>query len=138
MMFNKLATVVSTLLLAGSVYAGQEQSCPDISDIKAEGMTMVAPIMYDQFLTYNISSYNTDNNWAFVIAPIEAESEDVALELANEILNGMGSVGIPQTEPDDEIVCMYNTGDANILAAAVNADHMISPSKLKQYIQKAR
>ncbi|RUR06178.1 DUF4949 domain-containing protein [Legionella sp. km772] len=137
MMFSKLTTAVSALLLAGSVYAGQVQLCPDINDIKMEGMSMAEPIMNNLFFSYNLSNYNTSTNWGFVIAPIEADSEEMAIDRANEVLDGMSSPGIPE-EADDELVCVYNTGRQDILAAAINADHMISPSKLKQYIQKRR
>lgn len=137
-MFNKLAAAASALLLAGSVYAGQAQICPDINDIKAEGMSMAEPIMNNLFFSYNLSAYNTSTNWGFVIAPIEADSEEMAIEIANEVLGGMSSPAIPEVNGDNEVVCLYNTGNQNILAAAINADQMISPYKLKQFIQKRR
>ncbi len=138
MMFNKLASVVSAVLLAASVYAGQDQMCPDINDIKAEGMSMAEKITNNLFFSYNISAYNTKNNWGFVIAPIEEESEEKAIKFANKTLEGMNAPGTPEDNDDNEIVCLYNTGHQNLVAAAINAEHMISPSKLKQYIQKAR
>jgi len=102
-------------------------------------MTMADLIASNLYYSYNISTYNTDSMWGFVIAPIEADSSDDAIETANGILSSMSSSGSPQDgDKKGEIVCLYNTGQQNILAAAVNAERMISPNKLKQYIHKAR
>ena len=137
-MFNKLASIVSAVLLTGSVYAGHGQSCPDINEIKTEGISMAEYITSDIYLSYNISNYHTDSIWGFVMAPITAETTVEALAISNEILADMGAPGIPENSEEDELVCLYNTGHQDIIAAAINAEHMISPSKLKQYIQKYR
>ncbi len=136
MMFKKLAAVTSALLFASSIYAGQITSCPDINEIKAEGISMAQPIMESLFFTYHFSFYNTNNNWAFAIAPIEADTEEVAIDLANEVLDNINSSGIPDNSGKD-VVCYYDTGRPDILAAAMQADFM-SPNKLKQHILKAR
>ena len=138
MMFhNKCAAIATALLLAGSVYAGQNQLCPDINDIKAVGLSAAEHITGDMFFSYGISNYNTNSTWGFVIAPITAESTEMAIDVANDILDTMTAPGVPE-EKNNELVCLYNTGHQNILAAAIPADQMISPSKLKQVIQTIR
>jgi hypothetical protein len=137
MFTNKLAAVASALVLASSVYAGQGQICPDINDIKAEGMTMAEVIMNNLYFSYNLSNYNTESTWGFVIAPIEAESSGEAIDTANDILSTMSSPGVPQ-EDENGFICTYETGNQDILAAAINANQMMSPSQLKSYIQKIR
>jgi hypothetical protein len=137
MFTNKLAAVASALVLASSVYAGQGQICPDINDIKAEGMTMAEVIMNNLYFSYNLSNYNTESTWGFVIAPIEAESSDEAIDTANDILSLMSAPGVPQ-EDENGFICTYETGNQDIVAAAINANHMMSPSQLKYYIQKVR
>lgn len=136
MMLNKLVSLLGAVLLTGSVYASQEQSCPNINDIKAEGVSMAEEIMANLFLSYNISNYNTQSTWGFVMAPIDANSNEEAIEISNKVLEGMSSPGIPEESDGNDFVCLYNTGRQDMVAAAINADHMISPSKLKHYIQK--
>lgn len=138
MMFhNKFAAIAGALLLAGSVFAGQSQLCPDINSIKAEGLNMAEKISANVFLTYNISTYSTNDVWGFVIAPIVSDTEETAIDQANNILSTMSSPGIPDEE-DGEIVCLYDTGRPDVIAAAINTEGMISPSKLKQYIRKVK
>lgn len=138
MMFkNKLAMIASALIIAGSVYARQEALCPDINDIKAEGLSMAEQIYPGLFFSYNLSTYNTSSHWGFAIAPIEAESDSIAVDFANKLLSTMTAPGIPEIE-GEATVCLYNTGNPDVLAAAVNTDQMISPSQLKHYIQKVR
>lgn len=133
---NKLATIASALVLACSVYAGDETICPDINRIKAEGLNMVEEIGLNIYFGYNINTYNTESNWGFVIAPISADSAELALDHANAILRTMNAPGIPQ-ENNHELICEYNTGNQNIMAVAINAEHMISPLRLKHYIKTA-
>lgn len=137
MMFNKLASVSCALLFAGSVYAAPMTMCPNINEIKAEGIDMALPMMGDVYLSYHTSFYNTENNWLFAIGPIQAESDEEAIDIGNEVLEGMNASAIPE-ENGNDIVCIYETGDPDFVAVAVTNDSMISPSKLKHYIQKAR
>ena len=60
MLKSKLATFAGALVLAGSAFANV---CPDINDIKAEGLSMAELIAPNIYLTYNISTYNTSSNW---------------------------------------------------------------------------
>lgn len=136
---KKLVTVAGALILASSAYATQEAVCPDINAIKAEGLTMAELVTQNVYFSYNISTFDTGNYWGFVMAPIEANSSDEAINTANEILTTMSSAGIPTKDREhNEMVCLYETGQPDLLAAAVNAEHMMSPSQLKRYVLKAR
>lgn len=123
----KLATFASALILTGTTFAGSEV-CPDLSAIKAEGLSMSMQV-YGFYAAYQLSNFNTDTNWGFIIAPVEAESEDEAVEHANEILNSMTAPGVLI----DQGVCNYDTGVPNIYALAIQ-DEFPSPLKLRQYI----
>lgn len=92
MMFqSKLATFFGALILAGSAFASQQGACPDINVIKAEGLPMAEEIGMNYYLAYNISDYSTSSVWGFFIAPIEADSEEGALEASNEVLSMMNA-----------------------------------------------
>lgn len=132
-----IASTVGALALAGSVYAGQNQICPSLDDIKAEGITMSERIAMNLFFAYNISSYNLDGIWGFVIAPIEADSSDEAIETANEVLSTMTGSGSAE-DIEHELICLYNTGNPDLMAAAIKTDMMMSPNQLRKYAQKMR
>jgi len=136
MMFkSKLVTFAGALILAGSAFASQQQGCPDINDIKAEGLNMAEQIAMGYYATYNISHYNTDYSWGFIIGPVEANDEESALEGANFILSEMTAPGVP-----DQNLCEYDTGISNMLAVAIRDDDQgnISPMKFKQYLKHVR
>ncbi|HAT6821919.1 TPA: DUF4949 domain-containing protein [Legionella pneumophila] len=138
MMFqSKLATFFSALILAGSAFASQQGACPDINVIKAEGLPMAEEIGMNYYLAYNISDYSTSSVWGFFIAPIEADSEEGALEASNEVLSMMNAPGVPHQQ-DEDIICSYDTGTPNLIAAAIKDGSQISPMKLKQYFKSAR
>ncbi|BCA94826.1 DUF4949 domain-containing protein [Legionella antarctica] len=135
MLRSKLTAFAGALILAGSAFSSQETTCPDINDIKAEGLSMAEQIGPDIYLTYNISTYNTASNWGFIIAPLLGDSDDVALDAANEILSTMNAPGVID-QHSGAMVCTYETGHQNVVAAAIKDDETISPMKLKQYFQK--
>lgn len=130
---STLATFASALLIAGYSYASNDFACPSISAIKAEGLSQAEEIYPSIYFTYNISNYSTDNTWGFVIAPVEGDSVEAALETGNEILAGITSEGVPG-EADGYQFCQYETGDANIAAVAfMSNDGIVSPMKLKHF-----
>ena len=138
MMFRtKLTTLLSALVFAGSAMAFQEGVCPDINDIKAEGLPMAEQIGSDFYIAYNLSYYNSESLWGFFIAPIEGDSEETALEISNEILDSMSSQGIPHEQGND-VICSYETGVPNMIAAAIKDGQQISPLKLKQVYKSIR
>lgn len=133
MMFrSKLAVFASTFVLSGFVFAADNIICPDIADIKAESMTMVEEIGLDYFITYNVSNYSTNSQWGFAIAPIQADSEDDALNVANDLLNNMTAPGVLQRK--DPTICGYATGENHVLAFAVEG--VTSPIQMRQYVNK--
>lgn len=137
MMFRtKLAAFAGALILAGSAFATHQSICPNIEDIKAEGLSMAEEIGHDVYISYNISDYNTESNWGFVIAPIEASSIEEAIETGNDILNDMSAPGVPDQQPG-VLICNYETGNPNLIAAAIQTEDQIAPMRLKQLIKKA-
>jgi len=129
---STLATFASALLIAGYSYASNDFACPSIGAIKAEGLSQAEEIYPSLYFTYNISSYGTENTWGFVIAPVEGNSVESALETGNEILASITSEGVP-AEADGYQYCQYDTGDDNIAAVAfMSNDNHISTMKLKQ------
>ncbi|KTD74657.1 DUF4949 domain-containing protein [Legionella waltersii] len=134
---SKLTTFLSALVIAGSAMAQQEGGCPDINDIKSEGLPMVEQIGPEMYIAYNLSYYNSDAMWGFFIAPVEGDSEETALEISNEILDSMNAPGIPHEQGGD-VICSYETGIPNMIAAAIKDGQQISPLKLKQVFKTIR
>lgn len=133
MMFKKMAAFAGALTLAGSVFAAQPD-CPSIDAIKAEGLSMASELMENIYLTFHMSTYNSDNGWVFILGPIEADSEDEALDGGNTVLSGMTAPGIPEEE-DGVYACMYDTGSQDFGAAAILADQQLSPMRMQQFLR---
>lgn len=134
MLRSKLTAFIGAFIITGSVFASQDGLCPDINDIKAEGISMaevVAPALY---ITYNISNYNTTNTWGFIIAPLQGEDEATVIDAANEVLSNMSAPGIPE-QHGNAIICDYNTGRNDVFAAAINDTTQITPMSLKGIFQ---
>lgn len=132
----KLSTFAAALILAGSAYA-QDELCPSMSDIQAEGITMAQGIGSNYYVGYSLSEYNTSSYWGFAIGPVQGDSEDDAINASNEVLSHMFTPGLPMQLEDNLLVCLYNTGNPYIYSIAVqNYDGSINPMKLKQYLQK--
>lgn len=136
MLRSKLAAFVGALFLAGSAFSAQQATCPNINDIKAEGISMAEEFGPNIFIGYNINVYKTPSIWGFIIAPVEGDSEDVAIDAANEILSMMTAPGVPE-QHGSAMICTYETGHKDVFAAAVKDEGTISPLKLKQYFKKA-
>lgn len=135
MLKSKLAAFAGALILAGSAFANQQIVCPDINEIKAEGLDRVESIHQDNdtmFLTYHFSNYNTPDMYGFFIAPVEGSTAEEALQKANEILTNISGEGVP-TQDHGIMLCVYHSGHQDILAAAMKANLSISPMQLKQH-----
>ncbi len=139
MMFkSKLATFVGALVLASATFAAhvEPETCPSIGAIQAEGLTMSAEIMENLYLSYNLSNYGTPSNWVFFIGPINAESDEEAIELSNELLPTV--TGDPSPENDDDTWwCQYDTGSQDLGAIAIMADEAVTPYKMSRFLRKS-
>ena len=130
MMFRaKLAAFAGAMILAGTAFASQEM-CPELSTIQAEGIAD-AMQFYGMFAAYQVSDYDTDANWGFVIAPINSDSEEEAIDEANDILASMTAPGVLM----EEGLCQYDTGMPDVFAVAVK-NEFPTPMKLRQYIRR--
>ncbi|RUR20645.1 DUF4949 domain-containing protein [Legionella sp. km535] len=139
MMFkSKLATFVSALVLASSVFAAQDKPeiCPGMAAVQAEGMTNAAEILEGLYLTFNLSHYDTSSNWVFIMGAINADSEDIAIEESNQILSTMSGSPTPEDDGEGSWICQYETNVPEVSAFAVQADDMISPLKMSRYLRK--
>lgn len=128
MLKAKLAAFAGALILAGTTFASQEV-CPELSAIQSEGISMSMEI-YGIYAAYNISNYNTDSTWGFIMAPFTTD-EDEVVEQASELLSAMSAPGVLLQEG----VCQYETGQSDLYALAVR-DAFPTPAKLKQYIRR--
>ncbi|KTD42043.1 DUF4949 domain-containing protein [Legionella parisiensis] len=129
----KLSTFTAALVLAGSALANN--TCPDLSDLQAEGISEVQQIGNNYFIGFSISQFNSAT-WGFAIGPVKADTEDDALDATTGILNNMATPGFPLELDHDTLICLYDTGNPYVYSVAVR-DYAISPMKLKQYLLKA-
>ena len=134
---SKFAAFAGALILAGSAFANHQSICPNLADIQAEGLAFAEEIGQNFYISYNISNFNTNDNWGFVIAPIEADSTEEAIETGNDILDEMTAPGVPE-EQAGAFVCTYETGRPNVIAAAIQSEEQITPLKLKQLVRAVR
>lgn len=136
-LFSKAATFVGALALAASTFAGSHKVdvCPGVDAIKAQGISMVLPIDFDIYIGMETSNYDTDNEWAFLIGPIESDDYDDAVGLANDALTKVSGAPVPEEE-EGITFCEYNTGSDKLAAVAVSADDMISTQNVKHLFRK--
>jgi hypothetical protein len=125
---NKLLTFIGAALLANTVFAN---TCPELGDIKSEGLRVAEEIGFGIYVSYSLSAFNTDSSWGFFIAPIKAESEMNALDAGNGILSNLNVSGIPEQQ-GSHTLCTYDTGNPFAIAAAVQG---VSPTEIKQFVR---
>ena len=135
---SRLAAFVSTLIIAGSSFAYHKtiDVCPSLASIQAEGISQAEEIFPQFYVGYNINTFDTQANWAFLMGPIAAESEEMALDASNELLVTMSGSPVSQ-EDGDSWICEYNTNTPGVVAYAIMADDMVSPRQLSKYLNKA-
>lgn len=126
-----LTAIAGALLFAGSAYARQDLECPSLGAIKTEGFTMAVEFSAGFYYAFNLSNYGSDNNWGFLIAPVEGGSQNEAIEMANEILSSMTAEGVPH----DLEGCEYDTANPWVIAVAVKDPNLI---KLKNFYYSIR
>lgn len=134
----KLSAFVAAITLAGSVFATQDMECPDIEDIKAEGIFAATEFLPGLYGAGQISEYNMDSPWIFVLAPLMLETEDEALEEANNILGSMSIQAVPKMTAEGFIACWYPTGRPDVLGVAVGAEidtDILSTLKLRKILK---
>ncbi|MFT4058043.1 MAG: DUF4949 domain-containing protein [Legionella sp.] len=127
----KLVAFASALVFAGATFASQENVCPKLGTIQDEGLSLALPIFGNFFAAGQLSNFNMDSIWAFAIAPVEADSEDDAINTGNDILSGMNAPGVVL----DKGFCVYDTGNPDTFAVAIEGE-MFPIMKIKQYIHR--
>ncbi|MDP1602421.1 MAG: DUF4949 domain-containing protein [Legionella sp.] len=134
---SKLSAFAGALVFAGSVFAAEGMICPSIDDIKEEGVSESQELFANFYITYQLSSYNTDTEWTFVLAPIQGDSDEMAIENGNELISTMSSEAVIGEE-DGISVCLYDTGSEQIYGVAVPTEYLLSPVKLKKFVKIKR
>lgn len=136
-LLSKATTFVGAMTLAVSSFASVKaiDTCPSIESIQAQGISMVLPIDFDMYIGMETSQYDTDHDWAFLIGPVESDDFDAAVGLANDALQSVS--GVPVPEEDEGIAfCQYNTGNEDLIAIAASADDIFSTQKIKHLFHK--
>lgn len=129
---SSIVTFIGAAVIAGSVYAQQPAKCPDIDAIKAEGLTEVFPWEENKYLAAHLSSYDTEQQWMFVVGIIKAESEEEALSKGNAALPGLAGKPVPHPEGSD-ILCKYRLRGKE-MAFAMHSDDMMSINTIKKHL----
>ncbi|TAL64767.1 MAG: DUF4949 domain-containing protein [Legionella sp.] len=139
MMFkSKLATLMSAIIFTGVAFAAKPMQCPSLASIKAEGLTYAEEIYEGLYLDYSMSNYDTETNWFFLMGPIRADSTENAITEGNKVLATLSGTATPETDEEGDIVCEYNSGNAELGVYAVHPEAALSPSKMTRILRQGR
>lgn len=112
----KTAVLSTSLLVAANAFA--EVTCPSTAALKSEGLTMTAMVFPYFYLDYQISNFDTDNNWLFAVGPIQCENEEIALEEGNKLMKYLTGNPSPEEDENGSVICTYSLGDDQNMAVA--------------------
>lgn len=138
----KIKAVIFTLcaILSQSVLAKlppRPAQCPDANIIKQTPLTMAEDILGPtSFATYQFSKYNTETQWGFLIAPIDAPNKAEALKKGNEIMASLQ--GLPKPVPTDENdgwQCNYHVNGQYVSVAISMNDGMLDKKKALRLVK---
>ena len=129
-MKNKLFGLL-LLLLPGVMFASGKdivETCPDLSLIKAEGITSAKYYFTYGYLAYNKSHYNTDKEWIFGIGFIDASNSTKAEDKGNELLLNVTGEPTPTFDKSYRAwVCEYQVADGYTAIAETGRDLLMAP-----------
>lgn len=127
---TRLSASVFALLVAGNVFASAT-NCPNIEQIKTEGLSMAVKVQEEGFAAYQESDYTTGEPWVFMIYPVDGDSEDEAVLSGNKILSKLTANGIPL----EEGLCNYETNIPDVYALALQVEQF-SPALINRYLTR--
>jgi Domain of unknown function (DUF4949) len=135
---RKLLSAVATFSLASTLYAAplRHVECPSVDAIQSKGVSLAMEVMPNVFLGMEAGNYNTSTNWVFAIGLFETDSEEVALDAANDALAGI--FGPVAEDDEDGMMCLYATNDPNVGAIAIEDDGSMPASKIKRKMLRFR
>lgn len=107
------AVLAAVLVLSGTTFASAS-TCPKLSVIKDTKLSF-AEKSSKGYSVYQLSAYKTNQNWSFVLNPINAESEFQALQIGNKILSKMTKPGVIY---EGNNYCSYDTDTPMVNAKA--------------------
>lgn len=135
---SKPAIFVGSLIMACSSFAfqGQPAACPGMASLQSEGMINSAEILEGMYLTYTQSHYDTNSSWVFIMGPIMAESDEIALSESNQFLTTMSGNPEPTQDEEGNWTCEYDTKNQDLAAFAIQTEEEMSPGKMNKYLTK--
>lgn len=112
-------------IMSQSIFAklpAKPAQCPNASVIKQTGLSMAERVLGQGYSVYHFSPYDTNNQWLFVIAIIDANNEVAALSQGNQVLKTLtGSPKPIPTDDQDAWQCTYQV-QGQYVAEAFNFD----------------
>lgn len=135
---SKLAIFISSLIMVGSSFAfqGQPSACPSMASLQSEGMINSAEILEGMYLTYTQSHYDTNSSWVFIMGPIMAESDEIAVSESNQFLTTMSGNPEPIQDEEGNWTCEYDTNNQELSAFAIQTEEQMSPGRMNRYLKK--
>lgn len=123
MMFkSKIIPLIASLIFAGSALAAKINDetivCPSVNALKSAGVVMPEVVGFNSYIVYNLGQYGTENNWVFVVGLIPAESDDDAINQANDALATLSGNPEPE-EYRENLMCNYDIGSGLMAIASV-------------------
>lgn len=109
------------------------QQCPSPDAIKYEGVHRAQPLMYNLFIIYEVSYYDTDRSWLFGVGLVTGESMGDAIASGNRMVQDISSKPVPTDQQSGGAVCVYPIAGGKYSGIAVEADHVKTPQELQRF-----
>lgn len=115
-----------SLMLLGAAFAANAaavESCPSVDLIKAQGITHAEYYMSYGYIAYNTSKYDTDKDWVFAIAFVDAKDADTAVAEGNALLPQVNGQPKPEFNTSYRAwVCQYQLDNNHFAIAETGRD----------------
>lgn len=128
----KLLSLTITLLLLQPALAAadisQPKACPSIEAIKAVGVNMATGPGILGWVAVNLkNTYDTPEEWSFLIYGISALDENEAITKANNSIASFSLYSGPNIDDNNEWGCIYTSQDENNGIALATTPPMSGP-----------
>lgn len=136
MLRSRVFTFLGALAIASSSYTAFANippgTCPEVSSIKSEGLSLAYELMPKVFFAYQISKYNTELSWVFAIGYFKSDTEELAVIDGNKTLVNLAGTPLPEYDKEGYWLCKYDLG-TGYTALAIHTETTPGPNQLKRF-----
>jgi hypothetical protein len=141
-MILKIARGVGILaiFLSHAAFALPESlpDCPSANAIRYEGVHMAQPLMYNLFIIYQLSKYDTEKSWLFGVGLITGDSMGEAIASGNRLVQDIAEHPVIAEDKHANPTCVYQIGGGKFTGIAVEADYVNTPQEIQNLFSSAQ